>query len=535
MAGGTYRHTEIAPDITRLLTQAKIAQQNLRGVYGFLQAQAHRSDYGGLFGIDDLINLEDLKTPISADYNFFDLTDMACLFGEEMNGYGRTFSIRLYSEYQRLNREYSLEWKLDYVFDIIGSVHGVLYEIARMGGGQFASWEYFDHFYTPRNNGLMAVERELANLPKTAAKGIGRMRQILTQIQEDPRWEEYYEIEDQIDAHMDGCDICAEEPGECDEYLALCEPQDAIYDAIMADWQAGNYRYGSEFASTMLDPYSYRSFYDYPDSRTAFSNPLVLDRMTRFGAKVYLKNGGTQSVYAVRLVRKYALVGSGQNFDYNESGFSAGNPNFTKSNIFTWLNSPAIGALRAWQVAAHSTDTFRYGGVYWGYLECIENNLRLLLSATMEQNEHISSYTTKTSAYDYAPVYATILSARDYALSSTGKVNGWYLLNPETNSMTSTGYYGTAKKINLAPVGTYEADTAPYLMTKSILNNTTTTSMRYLYYAAKLTATSTGFTNCQPNTANMAVQPAHNIIPFHLDESIGADPQYLKPPKLTTV
>lgn len=537
MSVATYRHQDIVANVGRILTNAVAVQNTMRGLYDFLNTQAHRSDYGGLFGIDDLIDLEKLHFPISADFDPFDLTDIAYLFGKSMNGYGTNFYFTFSHDYQKLYYDYTLEWKFRYVISIPGEIQGILHEIAVIAGGSFDQYETFSDTHVPKNNGLNTVKSVLASLPKNAAKGIGRMRQVLTQIQEDPRWDDYYAIEDELDAHMSECDQCAEEPGECDEYQALREPQDEIYAAIMADWFALNYKQGQEIASSMLDPYSYRNYYDtYPNSSSSFSNPLVFDRLSQYGASVFMPNGQTRNVYAVRLVRKYAMVQTGQNFDYNESGngFSAGNPNLIKSNIFTWLNSTTRGKQYAWQVASHINDTFRSSSkVYWGYLECVEDDLLPFLVKTAERNKPIASYTAVSTGYEYAPAYVTILSARDYALSSTGKVNGWYMLDNETNVLAARGYYGVARKIPIASIGSGATDTTASVMAKSILNNTTTTSMRYLYYAAKLTSSSTGFTNCQPNTASMAVQPAHNIVPFHLDESIGADPQYLKPPTFT--
>ncbi len=536
MNGTTYHHTEIATNAQRIVTYAIAVRNILRGMYDFLNAQAHRSDYGGLFGIDDLVDLEELRTPIAAGYDFFKLTNISSLFGESMSGYSYSFGVH-FSQYKRLNRDYTLEWRFRSVFDTPGAIHGILTEIALIAGATLTQTEYFNG-YIPKNNGLNTIETIIANLPKNAAKGIGRMRQVLTQIQEDPRWDDYYAIEDELDAHMSECAQCAEEPGDCEEYLALREPQDEIYDAIMTDWAALDYTQGKEIASNMLDPYSYRKYYDtHPNSSSSFSNPFVFDRISEYGASVFMPNGQTRNVYAVRLVRKYAMVQSGQNFDYNEygNGFSAGNPNLIRSNIFTWLNSTTRGEQYAWQTASHTNDAFRSSSrIYWGYLECVQDDLLPFLVRTAERNRPITSYTTVATGYEYAPAYTTILSARDYALTSTGKVNGWYLLDNESNLLVSRGYYGIARKIPLASIGSGATDTTASVMTKSILNNTTTTSMRYLYYAAKMTTGSTGFTNCQPNTASMAVQPAHNIVPFHLDESIGADPQYLKPPVFTS-
>lgn len=539
MSAATYRHQDIVANIGKILAYSVAVRNTLRGMYSFLNEQAHRNDYGGLFGIDDLVDLEKLQFPISADFDPFDLTDIAYLFGETMNSYGTNFYFSFSPNYRKLYYDYTLEWKFRNIFSTPGSIHGILHEIALMGGGSFSAYESFSETRVQKNNGLNTVKSVLANLPKNAAKGIGRMRQVLTQIQEDPRWDDYYAIEDEIDAHMSECELCEEDPGECDEYQALCEPQDEIYADIMSDWTALGYRQGQEIASSMLDPYSYRNYYDtYPNESSSFSNPLVFDRMSRFGADVFMPNGQTRGVYATRLVRKYAMVQTGQNFDYNESGngFSAGNPNLIKSNIFTWLNSTTRGKQYAWQVKSHTNDVFRSSSkVYWGYLECVQDDIRPFLVRTAERNRLITSYTAVSTGYEYAPAYATILSARDYALIATGKVNGWYLLDNESNLLASRGYYGTARKIPIASIGSGTTDTTASVMTKSILNNTTTTSMRYLYYAAKLTTGSTGFTNCQPNTASMAVQPAHNIVPFHLDESIGADPQYLKPPTFTRV
>lgn len=533
----TYNHAEIATNANRLVEKAAAVQTTLRGLYDFLNAQAHRSDYGGLFGIDDLVDLDQLQVPIGTDFDPYELTGMAYLFGESMNGYGTNFYFSFSNKYQKLYRNYTLEWKFRSIIEIPGSIQGILHEIAVMAGGNFSQYESFPETHIQKNNGINTIKSVLAGLPKNAAKGFGRMRQVLTQLQEDPRWDEYYAIEDEIDAHMSECEQCEEEPGDCEEYQALREPQDEIYEAIMTDWFALGYKQGQEINSMMLDPYSYRYPTDnYPNSSSEFSNPLVFDRMSEYGASVFMPNGQTRNVYAVRLVRKYAMVQTGQNFDYNEygNGFSAGNPNLIKSNIFTWLNSTTRGKQYAWQVASHASDAFRSSSrVYWGYLECIQDDLSPFLVRTAERNKPITSYTAVSTGYEYAPAYATILSARDYALSATGKVNGWYLLDNESNLLASRGYYGVARKIPIASIGSGTTDTTASVMTKSILNNTTTTSMRYLYYAAKMTTGSTGFTNCQPNTASMAVQPAHNIVPFHLDESIGADPQYLKPPTFT--
>lgn len=526
MSATTYKHTDIVANVGRILTNVVAVRNTMRSMYDFLNAQAHRSDYGGLFGIDDLVDLDKLQVPISTDFDPFDLTNIACLFEESMNSYGMSFAFSFSGNYRKLYYDYALEWKFRNIFSIPGEIHGILHEVAVMGGGSFNKYESFPETRTQKNNGLNTVKSVLANLPKNAAKGIGRMRQLLTQIEADERWDEYYEYDYIIEAHMEECDECMEDPDSCDIYNDLRAEQDALYNDIMSAF-TDEFPIGTELASTMADPYTGPSsiYYDYGPSNM-FENPLVVVHVNTSRA-CRKTNGSSVLVAGATLLRKKKLTGV-QCYDYNESSpFTGGNPNFVYSNYFTWLNNLHYKK-DAWKVPSHAADTFRTGTPYYGYLACCDDVLCKLLTATVESQQKILDQKTLaygTNANYSAMAWVTLLTAGEYGLpygANCGTHPRAYI-----GDYSSTKYFAksnsTKRQFEIAPVGTQ----ASYLnlITKSPLRMTTSSTNPYSLIGG--IDSSGNFTGASINTYT-AIQPAHHIVGFHMDELVGADPQYLR-------
>ena len=505
--------TELFQTIAPLVIESFCGiKQSIVDCFKHIQTEINNANYTGLFGADDLCEIPNFTTGKNGQnlFNFLGDFKTVAIDGYPDFSYSST-SPGLSSEHWPDAAETLADDVMDFA-EFRGKLQGFLTETA----GQ----------YIMPFTGIS----ECADLiPNIKAKGLFRIRQLMTQVEMNPAWDDYYQIQDyEIDAHMEECEICMEDPDSCPDLQAIYDRADAIVEEIYAPLFA-EFPLGSKVDSMMYDPYT-----DGTKPTGRFSNPLMVVGVTNL-CGMYNQSGGSDNIPAITLLRTKYLTGT-QCYDNGEKTFSSGNPNWTLSNYFSWLNQPK-SASKAWKVPTHSEDTFSESAPPFGYLACCDTVLLRNACAFRESQRKILSKSQLASGSNstyYAPAFATLLTARAYGLPS-GSNCGTHPLafSPNYSEGTSGDYFkdnqASKRKFDVAPVGTQ----AKFLnlITKSPLKMTTSSSAPYGQLMGAID-TSGNFTGGSL-TSYTAIQPAHVLVGFHLDKLLGLDPKYLKGVTLT--
>lgn len=540
-----FRTTEFKEQAPVLIQAFCEVKYNILDTYNFLKSEADNARFDGFYGLDDVFDL----TPAVGgnEYTghkmrFFDLLSDFSRMAFDSNGFsaGTSRYIGFFSpNFKHLinsNTEFNADSRNGNLTQInraiadVGTIPGCFISMIREMPSECWTKTVTLPSYNEPELGLLGVR---PYMQKFKPKGLYRVRQLLSQITADVRWDDYYEYDYVIEAHMEECDECMEDPDSCDIYNDLHTERSALYDDIM-NQLLNEYPIGHEFESEMSDPYSSGTHLT-----NYFENPLLLVDLDT-SAHVVKKNASDISNYTtvpcVTLLRKKALTGI-QCYDAAESVFTSGNPNYVFSNYFTWLNDRHLSS-KAWQVPSHSEDKFNTNAPSFGYLACCDNTLLQLLTATVESHRKILTKTTVasgTNATYYGLAYATILSAFEYGLTKGSACGTHYPVDSAVyfNSWSDTEYFAGAtnekRKPEIAPVGTQA--TYLNLITKTALKMTTSSTNPYSLMGGidgNGAFTGAGLTNYT------AIQPAHYLVGFHLDRIVDADTQYLRGVKLVS-